>query len=96
MVPKLGFDQNLARRSRGACSSDLPLPSDNGFVNQFFHLLYGAKPDPGPFLDFVIDRIWETNQSVMAQRLALLETFDISDRLWRIDVPALDPGRRVT
>ena len=66
-----------------------PLPSDNRFVNQFFHLLYGAKPEPGPLVDFVVDRIWETDQSVMAQRLAQLESFDVSDRLWKIDVPTL-------
>ena len=64
-----------------------PLPNDNRFVNQFFHLLYGAKPDPGPLVDFVIDRIWETDQRVMAERLTKLESFDVSDRLWRIDVP---------
>jgi pimeloyl-ACP methyl ester carboxylesterase len=66
-----------------------PLPSDNRFVNQFFNLLHGAKPEPGPLVDFVIERIWETDQSVMAQRLAQLEAFDISDQLWRIDVPTL-------
>jgi pimeloyl-[acyl-carrier protein] methyl ester esterase len=66
-----------------------PLPADSRFVNQFFHLLYGTKPEPGPSVDFVIDRIWETDQSVMAERLALLESFDISNRLWRIEVPAL-------
>jgi pimeloyl-ACP methyl ester carboxylesterase len=66
-----------------------PLPSDSRFVNQFFHLLYGAKPEPSPLVDFVIDRIWETDQSVMAQRLARLESFDISDRLWTIEAPTL-------
>jgi pimeloyl-ACP methyl ester carboxylesterase len=66
-----------------------PLPNDNPFINQFFHLLYGAKPEPGPLVDFVVDRIWETDQSVMAQRLAQLETFDVSDRLWTIDVPTM-------
>jgi pimeloyl-ACP methyl ester carboxylesterase len=66
-----------------------PLPSDNPFINQFFHLLYGAKPEPGPLVDFVIDRIWETDQSVMAQRLAQLESFDVSDRLWNIDTPTM-------
>src|SRR5262249_59652452 len=57
--------------------------------NEFFHLLFGTKPEPGPLLDFVVERIWETDQSVMAQRLAQLESFDVSDRLWRIDVPTL-------
>ncbi len=66
-----------------------PLPTDNNFINQFFHLLYGVKPKPGPLVDFVVDRIWETEQSVMARRLALLQTFDVSDRLWRIEVPTL-------
>ena len=66
-----------------------PLPADNPFLNQFFNLLHGVKPEPGPLRDFVIDRIWETDQSVMAQRLAQLETFDIRDRLWKIDVPTL-------
>jgi len=66
-----------------------PLPSDSPFVNQFFHLLYGRKPEPGPMVDFVVERIWETGQDVMARRLAQLESFDISDRLWRIDVPTL-------
>jgi pimeloyl-ACP methyl ester carboxylesterase len=66
-----------------------PLPSDNGFVNQFFNLLYGGKPEPGPLVDFVVERCWETDQSVMAQRIGLIESFDVADRLWRIDVPTL-------
>jgi pimeloyl-ACP methyl ester carboxylesterase len=66
-----------------------PLPSDSRFVNQFFHLLYGAKPKPGPLFDFVIDRIWETDQSVMAERLAHLESFDVSHRLCGIDARVL-------
>ena len=65
------------------------LPIDSPFINQFFHLLYGAKPEPGPLVDFVVDRIWQTDQKVMAQRLARLESFDVSDRLWRIDAPTL-------
>jgi pimeloyl-ACP methyl ester carboxylesterase len=66
-----------------------PLPNDSRFINQFFHLLYGVKPKPGPLVDFVIDTIWETEQRVMARRLALLETFDVSNRLWRIEIPTL-------
>jgi pimeloyl-ACP methyl ester carboxylesterase len=66
-----------------------PLPVDSPFINQFFHLLYGAKPEPGPLVDFVVDRIWQTDQKVMAERLARLELFDVSDRLWRIDAPTL-------
>jgi pimeloyl-ACP methyl ester carboxylesterase len=66
-----------------------PLPADNRFVNQFFNLLHGSKPDPGPLVDFVAERIWETDQSVIAQRLAQLEIFDVCDRLWRIEAPTL-------
>jgi len=66
-----------------------PLPSDNDFVNQFFNLLHGGKPEPGPLAEFVVERCWETDQAVMARRLALLESFDVSDRLWRVDAPTL-------
>jgi pimeloyl-ACP methyl ester carboxylesterase len=66
-----------------------PLPADNQFVNQFFNLLHGVRPEPGPLVDFVVERIWETDQSVMAHRLAQLENFDLSDRLWQIDAPTL-------
>ena len=65
------------------------MPRDNGFVNQFFNLLHGGKPEPGPLAEFVVERCWETDQSVVAQRLALLDSFDVRDRLWRIDVPTL-------
>jgi len=66
-----------------------PLPSDNRFLNQFFNLLHGSRPEPGPLADFVVERCWETDQSVIARRIALLESFDVSDRLWRIDIPTL-------
>lgn len=66
-----------------------PLPRDNGFLNQFFNLLYGGKPDPGPLVDFVVERCWETDQGVLAQRLRALESFDVSDRLDRLDAPTL-------
>src|SRR5579864_6194789 len=66
-----------------------PLPSDNPFVNQFFNLLFGGKPEPGPLVDFVVEHCWETDQSMMSQRLQMLEEFDVSDRLWRIDMPSL-------
>ena len=66
-----------------------PLPDDNQFVNQFFNLLHGGKPEQGDLAEFVVERIWETDQSVMARRLALHETFDVSERLWQIDVPTL-------
>lgn len=66
-----------------------PLPSNNPFLNQFFNLLHAGRPEPGVLHDYIIDRLWETDQSVMASRLALLEDFDVSARLWEIDVPTL-------
>jgi 3-oxoadipate enol-lactonase len=66
-----------------------PLPGDNPFLNQFFNLFHGGKPQPGPIPRFIIERCWETDQGVMARRLAMLESFDVSDRLWRVDCPTL-------
>lgn len=66
-----------------------PIPSDNRFVNQFFNLLHGGRPGSGALAEFVVERCWETDQSVIARRLALLERFDMGDRLWRVDVPTL-------
>ena len=66
-----------------------PLPGDNPFVNQFFNLFHGGKPAPGPLPRFVVERCWETDQGVMARRLAMLEDFDVTDRLWRLDAPTL-------
>ncbi len=36
-----------------------------------------------------MERLWETDQGVMASRLRALGSFDVSDRLWRIDCPTL-------
>jgi pimeloyl-ACP methyl ester carboxylesterase len=66
-----------------------PLPSDNPFLNQFFNLLHGGEPDSEELAEYVVGCCWETDQLVMARRLALLETFDVSERLWRIDAPTL-------
>jgi pimeloyl-ACP methyl ester carboxylesterase len=80
-----GLGATIARRAL----EQYPLPSDNRFLNQFFNLLHGCKPEPGPLVDFVVRRCWETDQSIMAARLHALEAFDVSDRLWRIDAPTL-------
>ena len=69
-----------------------PLPPDSPFVNQFLNLLHGGRPEPGPLTEFVVEHIWETDQSVMARRLGLLANYDVSDRLWRVDVPTLVLG----
>jgi pimeloyl-ACP methyl ester carboxylesterase len=69
-----------------------PLPSDNPFVNQFFNLFHGRKPESASMARFVVERCWETDQGVMARRLAMLESFDVSDRLWRLESPTLVLG----
>jgi pimeloyl-ACP methyl ester carboxylesterase len=66
-----------------------PLPNDSKFLNQYFNLLHGCRPEPGPLVDFIVERCWQTDQSVVAHRLALLETFDVTDRLWQLDVPTI-------
>jgi pimeloyl-ACP methyl ester carboxylesterase len=66
-----------------------PLPSQNQFINQFFNILHGGRPEPGPLAQFVVERCWETDQGVMARRLRALESYDVADRLWCVDVPTL-------
>ena len=66
-----------------------PLPADNPFVNQFFNLLHAGQPDQRSMSEFVVDRCWATDQGVMARRLAMLESFDVSERLWRLDAETL-------
>lgn len=83
------FCQNIGATIARRVLERFPLPANNRFVNQFFNLLHGTKPEPGPLVDFIAERIWETDQSIIAQRLAQLERFDVSDRLWSIDVPTL-------
>jgi len=70
----------------------LPLPHDSAFLNQFFNLLHGRRPEPGPLVDFVARRCWETEQGVVAARLRGLEDFDLTERLWEIDAPTLVLG----
>ncbi|MDB5350935.1 MAG: putative hydrolase or acyltransferase of alpha/beta superfamily [Planctomycetota bacterium] len=66
-----------------------PLPHDSAFLNQFFNVLHGRRPEPGALTDFVVRRCWETDQGVVAARLRGLDGFDLSERLWEIDAPAL-------
>ena len=83
------FERGLLQRLAGAVLSGYPLPSDNPFVNQFFNLLFGSKQRPGPLFEFVTQRCWQTDQSVMAHRFRLVEQFNMEGRLERIRVPTL-------
>ena len=66
-----------------------PLPRTSPFLNQFFNVLHGCRPEPSPLVDFIVQRTWETDQGVVAGRLRGLEGFDLTDRLWEIDAPTL-------
>jgi pimeloyl-ACP methyl ester carboxylesterase len=66
-----------------------PLPQDSKFLNQFFRLLFARREKVGSLFDFVADRCWRTDQSVMAHRLRLLAQFDLGARLGAIRCPTL-------
>jgi 3-oxoadipate enol-lactonase len=83
------YENGLLPRVAGAVLSRFPLPSDSPFINQFFNLLFGGKQKPGPLFAFVTQQCWQTDQSVMAHRLRLLEDYDLGRRVERIRVPTL-------
>jgi pimeloyl-ACP methyl ester carboxylesterase len=83
------YEHGVLPRVAGAVLSRFPLPADNPFINQFFNLLFGGKQKPNPMVEFVTQQCWQTDQSVMAYRLRLLEQYDIGQRVQRIRVPSL-------
>jgi pimeloyl-ACP methyl ester carboxylesterase len=83
------FERGLFQSVASTVLSRFPLPSDSPFVNQFFNLLFGGATKKDALFDFVTRQIWQTDQSMMAHRFHLVETFDISGRLNRIRVPTL-------
>lgn len=83
------FEGGLIQRIAGTVLNRIPLPTDSPFVNQFFNLLFGAPQAKDALFDFVTRQCWQTDQSVMAHRFQLVESFNIEERLHRIRVPAL-------
>ena len=83
------FPFNLGTTIAVRALERFPLPRDSRFVNQFFNILHGCRPEPGPLVDFIVKNCWETDQAIVARRLRGLEEFAIEDRLWRIDCPSL-------
>lgn len=75
------YEGGLLPRVAGTVLSRFPLPTDNAFVNQFFNLLFGGAQKKDALFDFVTRQIWQTDQSVMAHRLQLLESFNVENRL---------------
>jgi pimeloyl-ACP methyl ester carboxylesterase len=82
------YERGLLQRVASMVLSGYPLPPDSSFVNQFFNLLFGGRP-PRPMFEFVTRQCWQTDQSVMAHRLRLLERLDLTDRLGRVQTPTL-------
>jgi pimeloyl-ACP methyl ester carboxylesterase len=83
------FERGLLQQVAGWVLSRYPLPSDSPFVNQFFNLLFGSRQEPGPLFEFVTRQCWQTDQSVMAHRFHLVESFDPDFRLRNVRVPTL-------
>jgi pimeloyl-ACP methyl ester carboxylesterase len=75
------LERGLWQRIAGTVLSRYPLPADNPFVNQFFNLLFGGRQRSEPLFEFVTQRCWQTDQSVMAHRFKLVEEFNLSARL---------------
>jgi pimeloyl-ACP methyl ester carboxylesterase len=83
------FERSLLQRVAGTVLSRYPLPADSPFINQFFNLLFGGRQKPGPLVEFVTRQCWQTDQSVMAHRFHLAESFHLDRRSRPMDVPAL-------
>ena len=83
------LDHGLLQRVASMVLARFPLPTDSPFVNQFFNLLFGGRRTPEPLARFVTRQCWQTDQSVMAHRFAMLDGFDIRSRLGRVRVPTL-------
>lgn len=80
------FERGLVQRIASLVLSGYPLPANSPFVNQFFNLLFGSRQSR-PLFDFVTRQCWQTDQSVMAHRLNLVERLDLTSRLARVTCP---------
>lgn len=83
------FLPGLLQQIANTVLNRFPLPFDNPFVNQFFNLLFGRPEPNGPLLDFVTQQIWSTDQSMMAHRMRLIESFNMDDKLGNLRMPTL-------
>jgi 3-oxoadipate enol-lactonase len=81
------FRNRLGSRIARLALEQFPLPHDNPFFNQFFRMLFAQRELTGPLLDYVAAQCWRTDQSVIAERLAMLADFDVRDRIADLSVP---------
>jgi pimeloyl-ACP methyl ester carboxylesterase len=80
------YERGLVQRIASLVLSGYPLPPNSPFVNQFFNLLFGSR-QARPVFEFVTRQCWQTDQSVMAHRLHLVERCDLHPRLDRVKAP---------
>ena len=83
------YEKGLIQQVASTVLSRFPLPADNPFVNQFFNLLFGARQDDEALFDFVTRRCWQTDQSVMAHRFRLVESYNMDRKMRNVRVPTL-------
>ena len=80
------YERGLVQRIASLVLSGYPLPPNSPFVNQFFNLLFGGR-QTRPMFEFVTRQCWQTDQSVMAHRLHLVERCDLGPRLDHVTAP---------
>ena len=83
------FEPGLIQSIAKTVLTRIPLPFDSPFINQFFNLLFGIAQKQDDLFHFVTAQIWQTDQSVIAHRLQLVEEYDMTERLHHIRVPTL-------
>jgi len=83
------YEGGLLPRVAKTVLNRFPLPSDNSFINQFFNVLFGSPTKRDALFHFVTRQCWQTDQSMMAYRLKLIEDFNVEGRLARMHRPAL-------
>jgi len=66
----------------------LPLEESSPVVSRFFRVLCGRKKPSKDVFQSILEQCWSTDQIVMAQRLAMLEAYDVAGRVRVVDAPA--------
>lgn len=65
------------------------LSDKSPFLDQFFRMLTAQRTFERYGLDFITEQCWSTDQAVMAHRFSLIESYDITDRMDRLEMPVL-------
>jgi pimeloyl-ACP methyl ester carboxylesterase len=65
----------------------LPLDERSPVVSRFFRVLCGRKKPPKDLFHSILEDCWSTDQIVMAQRLTMLDGYDVTGRVGDVSVP---------